>query len=146
MPPANRSSGPFELSASSDIVVLRVARGGPVLSVMRVVMSGIASRHDVPLERLDDVQLAVETLLAEEPKAGCELALSVSVDSSRLSVRLEGLTNSVLKTALMATHPFQPCAGCLLDVRLLLDSLVDAYRVLEGTSGQFGVEMEKRAS
>ena len=113
---------------------------------MRVIMGGVASRHDVSLEKLDDVQLAVETLLAEEPEAGCEFALSVSVDAQRLSVRLEGLTNVVLKAALVATDPFQPCAGCLLDVRLLLDSLVDAYRVLEGASGQFGVEMEKRAS
>lgn len=134
------------MSASSDIVVLRVARGGPALSVMRVVMGGVASRHDVSLEKLDDLQLAVEALLAEESEAGCEFALSVSVDARRLSIRLEGLTNTVLKAALMATDPFQPSAGCLLDVRLLLDSLVDVYRVLEGVSDQFGVEMEKRAS
>ncbi|MBN1321886.1 MAG: hypothetical protein JXA87_13735 [Thermoleophilia bacterium] len=133
------------MSASSDIVELRVARGGPALPVMRVVMGGMASRHDVPLEKLDDVQLAVETLLREESDAGGDLALCVSVQAGSFVIRLEGLTNPSLKAALLASEPFQPCEGCLLDVRLFLDSLVDSYAVVEGSSGRFTVEMKKRA-
>lgn len=132
------------MNASSDIVELRVARGGPALPVMRVVMSGMASRHDMPLEELDDVQLAVETLMAEEPGVGDDLVLFVSVESGCFAVRLEGLTNPGLKAALLASDPFQPCEGCLLDVRLFLDSLVDSYAVVEGSLGWFAVEMKKR--
>lgn len=113
---------------------------------MRVVMGGVASLHDVSLERLDDVQLAVETLLADEPPLPGGLVLSVSVDAGRLRVRLEGLSNESLKAALQAKQPFHPCEGCLLDVRLFLDSLVDGYRVLEGDTGRFAVDMDKRTS
>jgi len=133
------------LSASSNIVELRVARGGAALPVMRVVLGGMASRHDVPLEELDDVQLAVETLLAEESGAGDDLVMCVSVGGGCFAVRLEGLSNPGLKAALLASDPFQPCEGCLLDVRLFLDSLVDSYAVVEGSSGRFAVEMQKRA-
>lgn len=141
---SSRSSGPLKLSASPDIVELRVARGGPALPVMRVVMSGMASRHDMPLEELDDVQLAVETLMAEEPGVGDDLVLCVWVESGCFAFRLEGLTNPGLKAALLASDPFQPCEGCLLDVRLFLDSLVDSYAVVEGSLGWFAVEMKKR--
>jgi hypothetical protein len=113
---------------------------------MRVVIGGMASRHDLSLDRLDDLQLAVETLLAEEAPDGSELALELSVSSSGFRVRLDGLENQSVKAALMATDPFHPCVGCLLDVRLFLDSLVDGYRVIETTAGAFAVEMEKRAS
>lgn len=133
------------MSASPDIVELRVVRGGPALPLMRVVLGGMASRHDVPLEELDDVQLAIETLLAEEPGAGDDLVMCVSVEDGCFAVRLEGLTNPGLKAALLASDPFQPCEGCLLDVRLFLDSLVDSYAVVEESSERFAVQMKKRA-
>lgn len=66
------------MSETADIVVLRIPRGAKALSVMRVVISGFASRHDMPLDKLDDLQLAIETLLAEEPSVGNELVLEVS--------------------------------------------------------------------
>jgi hypothetical protein len=113
---------------------------------MRVIMGGLASRLDVSLECLDDLQLAVETILAEEPEEGGELVLTLAGDSRGFRVRLEGLHNVVLKTVLLATGPFHPCPACLLDVRLFLDALVDRYEVV-GTAGEtFGVELEKRAS
>jgi hypothetical protein len=134
------------VSVSRDIVALSVPRRGPVLPVMRVVIGGMACRHNLPLDRLDDVQLAVETLVAEESQIGPELTLELSASPFGFHVRLEGLENQSVKAALLAADPFQPCEGCLLDVRLFLDSLLDAYRVVETTAGSFAVEMEKRAS
>jgi hypothetical protein len=113
---------------------------------MRVIMSGVASRHDLPFERLDDLQLAVETLLAEEPEQGGDFGLALSMGDGGFTVRLDGLENQSLKAVLLGTGPFRPCEGCLLDVRLFLDSLVDSYRVVEATADPFAVEMEKRAS
>jgi hypothetical protein len=135
-----------EVSDSSDIVVLRTARGGRPLPVMRVVISGVASRHDLSFNQLDDTQLAVETLLAEESREGEELVLTVSTSGGAFRVRLDGLQNQSVKAALLATEAFRPCEGCLLDVRMLLDSLVDGYLVLDTTAGSFAVEMEKRTS
>lgn len=133
-----------EVSDSPDIVVLRTARGGRSLPVMRVVIGGVASRRDLPFDQLDDTQLAVETLLAEESLEGGELVLTVSGSGGAFMVRLDGLHNQSVKAALLATELFRPCAGCLLDVRMLLDSLVDGYRVQETAAGSFAVEMEKR--
>ncbi|OFW57163.1 MAG: hypothetical protein A2133_09035 [Actinobacteria bacterium RBG_16_64_13] len=113
---------------------------------MRVVIGGVASRHDLPLDRLDDLQLAVETLLAEEPEQGGALVLEVSTAAAGLRVRLEGLTNQRAKSALSASDSCRPNEERLLDVRLFLDTLVDGYRVVETTAGCFAVEMEKRAS
>ena len=56
-----------EPSDSSDIVILRAPRGKGSLPVMRVVIGGVASRHALSVDRLDDLQLAVETLFREEP-------------------------------------------------------------------------------
>jgi hypothetical protein len=113
---------------------------------MRIVMSGMASRHKLPLDRLDDLQLAVETLLAEEPSDGGDLGLRLWTSSDRLHVRLEGLANQAVKSLLMVSSPHRPQSGFLLDVRLLLASLVDAYAVVEEDAGSYAVEMEKRAS
>jgi hypothetical protein len=129
-----------------DIVVLRIPRGAPAIAVMRVVMSGVASRHDVPLDRLDDLQLAVETLVAEEPLSGNELVLELSPAGEGFRVKVDGLVNQSVKAALLAADPLQPCEGCLLDVRLILDSLVDDFTVVRTAGDAFGVQMEKRAS
>jgi len=113
---------------------------------MRVLIGGVASQYGLPLDSLDDLQLAVETLLAEEPRDGCDLRLEVSMGVDRLSVCLHGLSNQSVKDALLATGTFQSSAGCLLDVRFLLSSLVGEYQVREGGAQSYSVEMEKRAS
>ena len=134
------------MSDSSDIVVLRTARGSLALPVLRVFISGVASRHDLPVDRLDDVQLAVETLLADEPGGEGDLLLEISAGSGGLTLRLAGLLNQSVRSALLATDLFQPREGCPLDVRVLLDSLLDGYQVMDGENESFVVEMEKRAS
>lgn len=131
---------------SKPPVSVRVCRADvAAVPVMRVVISGAASRWDVPLDPLDDVQLAVETLVAEEPPEGCDFLLSLSVRNDDLWVRLDGLTNQGVKNALVFDRTDGRCEGCLLDVRLVLDSLVDVYQVREADPHTFAVEMAKRA-
>lgn len=113
---------------------------------MRVVMGGVASRHDLPLDKLDDLQLAVETIVTEEPSEGEELLLELAAGSAGFRVRLSGLLNQSVRAALIAVDPFRPCEGCLLDVRFLLDSLVDTLEVEETGGDSYGVSMEKRAT
>lgn len=134
------------MSGPSDIALLRTARGSIALPVLRVLIGGFASRHDLPVDRLDDLQLAVETLLADEPDDEGELVLEIVAVSGGLKLRLQGLRNENLRAALLATDLFHPRRGCPLDVRMLLDSLLDGYRVLDENADSFAVEMEKRAS
>ena len=133
------------MSGPSDIAVLRTAKGSFALPVLRILISGFASRHDLPLDRLDDLELAVEALLAEEPRGEGEFVLEIGAVSGGLRLRLDGLVNQNLRDALVTTEQFQPRSGCLLDVRLLLDSLLDEYRVLDVDALPFAVVMEKRA-
>lgn len=134
------------LDKSHDIVTLRMERGTSALPVMRVLIGGMASRNDLPLDRLDDLILAVESLLAEEPETGPELFLEVWRAGGDLRVCVGGLGNQSVKAALLAAGPFQPCEECLLDMRLLISSLVESYRVIDTDPAWFAVEMEKRAS
>ncbi len=129
-----------------DIVTLRISRSDSALPVMRVLMSGMASRNDLPLDRLDDLLLAVESLLAEEAEVGPELVLDVYRVGGGFRVRLGGLGNQSVKAALLAVDPFRPCEECRLDVRLLVSSLVESYEVIESGPASFAVEMEKQAS
>jgi hypothetical protein len=131
---------------TGELVVVRTPRGRSALPVMRVVVGWVASCHDLSLDRLDDVQLAIETLLADEFDTGDDLSLSLSIGRDSMNLRLEGLQNQSLKNALVTSDAFRPRAGCRLDVRLFLGALLDSYQVVGGREGPFAVEMEKRIS
>lgn len=138
----------FQLAGPNDRpdkVVLRAPRGAASLPVIRVVIGGVASRHALSVERLDDIELAVETLLGDESAEGSDLVLTISVSEDSFSVILDGLCSSALRRTLSSPHPGQRVEERGLDARLLLDSLVDSYRVVDGgTADSFAVEMEKR--
>ncbi len=110
-------------------------------------MAGVASRHDLPLDALDDVELAVETLLAEEPPVGGDLELKVVVEGGSYRVWLAGLENQHLRRVLVDAGP-TPDVGhaILLHVRRLLSSLVDDFAVDTGPGSTFVVCLEKRIS
>lgn len=56
-------------------------------SVGRLVLGGIAARFELPIDRVDDLLLAVESLLLQEP-AGDTVRLEAEVIPSGLLVRL----------------------------------------------------------
>lgn len=129
----------------AEQVSVRVERAEPAVPVMRVVMSGVASRWNVRLDVLDDVQLAVETLVGEEPQEGNDFFLVLGLEHDGLKLWLDGLTNVAVRRALLFDRASGRCRGCLLNVRLVLESLVDAYRVMDTGTHAFAVEMAKRA-
>lgn len=135
---------PVELPGTGNRVVLSTPRGKLALSTMRVVTGWMASCHDLLLDRLDDVQLALETVLAEEPDHGSSLSLTVFVESGVLHAILAGLENPALKAALLSSGPFEPSPECLLDVRLFLDALLDHYQVTDIEARAFRIHFQKR--
>ena len=78
-------------------------------SVGRLVLGGIASRFELPIDRVDDLLLAAESLLLQEPAADT-FRVEAEATASGLSVRV---------------GPFAP--GRLSDpgLRRVLDRLVD---------------------
>jgi hypothetical protein len=132
---------------TTDVIVLRTPRETGSLPVIRLVIGGVASRHALSVERLDDLLLAVETLLRDEPVEGSELILTLSVSDDVFRVRLDGLYNNRLRQTLDEAPCARPAEEQRLDVRVLMDSLVDAYGTADGElSGSFAVEMEKWVS
>jgi hypothetical protein len=134
-----------KIDRAEDRVVIRTGRGPGAIPLFSVVIWDSASRCDLLVDQVDDVQLAVEALLMEEPLGEDTLALEVRPAERGISLCLRHLTNPGVKAALLALQPFQPCEECLLDVRILLESLVDGFSVEETDDGSFAVRMDKWA-
>jgi hypothetical protein len=90
---------------------------------------------------MDDIHLALETLLAHEAEEGEKYTLEVTGGSKDLQVLLDGLENGDLKETLRSTSSFEPCDRCPLDVAILLRALVDRFEVVEHDDGVFGVRL-----
>jgi hypothetical protein len=133
---------------NSDMVILRAPREKGSLPIMRVVIGGVASRYALSVDRLDDVQLAVETLFREEPPDGGDLSLSVRVTDDMFKVTIAGLRSRFVRETLSATKGVGEAKDGRADIlRMIMDALVDGYRSKEGAAdGSFSVEMEKRIS
>ena len=135
-----------EPSKRSDVVVLCAPRGRGTLHVMRVVIGGMASRRALSVDRLDDLQLAVETLFREEPAEGGDLSLTVAYVGDTFTVTLAGLRSDLVRHTLSGEAALDADKfGAPSILRMIMDSLVDEYRTVEGaTASSFAVEMDKR--
>jgi hypothetical protein len=129
---------------SEEPVVLTVPRGSLALSAMRVVVGWVASCNDVALDELDDIDLAIETLLAGEQPKGATYSLSVSAGDGSMHVLLGGLQSKALRANLQAGKAFAASADWPLDIRLFLGALVDGYEVVGCGAATFAVSMQKR--
>jgi anti-sigma regulatory factor (Ser/Thr protein kinase) len=73
----------------SDTIVLSIPHARPYHGVVRLVVGGLAARLDLPLEALEDLQLAVESVLSNRSyAAGDEVTLEVTVRGNALVVAL----------------------------------------------------------
>jgi hypothetical protein len=134
---------------TSAAVILRTPRGRGALPIMRVVIGGVASRHALSVDLLDDLELAVETLFREEPVEGEDLTMTVRVADDCIMVTLGGLKSRLVRRTLITD--LGDCQRADQDgrsdiVRMLMDSLVDAYRAAEAAGDSFSVELQKRIS
>jgi len=87
--------------------------------VGRLVLGGIASRFELPIDRIDDLLLAAESLLLQPP-AGDTIRIEARVTASGLVVRI---------------GPFSPGRLTNPGVRRVLDSLVDELDEVDGEDG-----------
>jgi len=131
----------------SDTVVLRVPSSRASIPLLRLVIGGVAARMNVGVDQLDDLQLAVETLVVEERSYVGDLVLEVTVKDRGLFLCLDGLRNQDVRDLLLDdARTRQTSAQPVINVRTLLDSLVDAFAVIDQHDGGFAVQMEKWAS
>lgn len=124
--------------AGSDRIEVEAPLEGDFAGVIRIVIGGIAERGGFGFEELDDLQLAVERLLATTDAGGMvQLRFDVSDRSVRL--RMGPLRESALAEALQGPDP-RPGT---LTLRRVLETVVDSYGLEIQPSGEIVVRLEK---
>ena len=101
--------------------------------IAHLVTGGLAMRLDVTYDDLDDVQVAIETLLALRDDSG-ELVVSLSADDGMLHAALGPFPPEKV-------HPADSEGG--LDLDRVLETVCDTHEVEEREGGAW-VELTKR--
>jgi hypothetical protein len=105
--------------------------------VVRLIIGGIAERVDFGFEEIDDLQLAVERLLAEAGRAGT-VSMTFDIGEGRVRTRVGPLEESSIAVALQ-----EESAPGELTLRRILQTVVDSFGVEEAADGRVVVRLEK---
>ena len=111
-------------TGAADRTVVEFPAGRGFRHVGRLVLGGIAARFELPLDRVDDLLLAVDSLLLQEP-LGDTIRLETDATPTELRVRLGS---------------FRPGQSSEPAVRRVLSRLVDTVRE-EQADGRATVEL-----
>ena len=119
-------------------IELEAPIGGDFHPVVRLIIGGIAERVDFGFEEIDDLQLAVERLLAEaRSERTVQFAFEVGESSIRASVG--PLSERAIADAL---HDGEAPPGEL-TLKRILQTVVDSFGVEEAADGRIVVRLEK---
>ena len=123
---------------TSERIDLEAPLSGDFQAVVRLIVGGIAERVDFAFEEIDDLQLAVERLLAEAGTSG-SVCLSFEVGQDRIRTRIGPLSQRKVAEALQDGEmvPGQ------LTLRRILETVVDSFGVDQGDAGGIVVRLEK---
>jgi hypothetical protein len=122
----------------TERIELEAPLSGDFQAVIRLIIGGIAERVDFAFEEIDDLQLAVERLLAEAGQVG-SVALSFEVGEARIRTRVGPLPERALADAL---RDGEPRPG-VLTLRRILQTVVDSFGVEPLDEGRIVVRLEK---
>ncbi len=119
-------------------IELEAPVAGDFHAVVRLIIGGIAERVDFAFEEIDDLQLAVERLLAE---AGSQrsVRLSFEVGGDGIRARVGPLSEPALAEALRDGDP-RPGE---LTLKRILQTVVDSFGVDDVDDGGIVVRLEK---
>jgi len=118
---------------------LEAPLSGDFQAVVRLIIGGIAERVDFAFEEIDDLQLAVERLLAEAGQVG-SVRLSFEVGESSIRTRVGPLSESAVADALRDGDAHPPGQ---LTLRRILQTVVDSFGVEDAGGGAIVVRLEK---
>ena len=118
-----------------DTVEITIPRERDFSIVAELVIGGIAARHDVTLEALDDLQLALGSLLEHDEDGDGEVSVLLRVGDGSIDVSVGPVGERTV--AELEREP-----GETLGLRRLLDSTVDDATVSERNGGAW-VDLRK---
>jgi hypothetical protein len=117
---------------------LEAPLSGDFHAVVRLIIGGIAERVDFAFEEIDDLQLAVERLLAEAGTIG-SVQLSFEVGAGGIRTRVGPLSEHKVAEALRNGEAMPG----ELTLRRILQTVVDSFGVDEAGDGRIVVRLEK---
>lgn len=120
----------------TDQITLTLPRERPFFAVARLVLAGLATRLDVTVESLEELELVLDGLL-ERRDGGAEITLALDIEDSELRAAIGPFRGSELRSEL------EGAPGESLSLRRLLDAVVDRYEVADRPDGAW-VELRKR--
>jgi anti-sigma regulatory factor (Ser/Thr protein kinase) len=118
-----------------DEFTIQIPRERPFSAVADLVVGGIAARHDVTLDVLDDLQLALDSLLEHDDADDGEVGIVLRVADDTIEAAVGPLaptTASVLEEE----------AGDGVGLRRLLETTMDSVTLSERDGGPW-VELRK---
>jgi hypothetical protein len=118
-----------------DEFTIRIPRERQFATVAGLVVGGIAARHDVTLDALDDLQLALDSLLVQAGDGAGDVTIVIGVDSASINA-------SVGPVAPATAGELEADAGESLGLRRLLETVVDGVSLSE-RDGDDWVELRK---
>ncbi len=122
----------------TELVELETPIGREWEPVVRLVLGGVADRLGLGFEELDDLQLAVERLLAEAgAQPSVKLVLELSPDRVRAHV-------GPLREATIAAALQGPSVPGQLGLRRVLETVVDSFGLDDSADAELVVRLEKR--
>lgn len=108
--------------------------------VIRLIVGGVAERADFGYEAMDDLQLAIEHLLAEAGSLG-RVSLLFEVEEGHIRANVGPLRSDALAEALQEPDD---TPGKLTLARIL-DTVADSYGVENAADGHMVIRLEKLA-
>jgi hypothetical protein len=126
------------LKVNAERIDLDAPLSGDFQAVVRLIIGGIAERVDFAFEEIDDLQLAVERLLAEAGPDG-SVHLSFEVGASSIRTRVGPLVERKIADALREADR----APGALTLKRILETVVDSFGVDEADDGCVVVRLEK---
>ena len=122
----------------NERIDLEAPLSGDFQAVVRLIIGGIAERVDFAFEEIDDLQLAVERLLAEAGQVG-SVQLSFEVGETSIRTRVGPLSEVAVAEALRDGD----APTGLLTLRRILQTVVDSFGVEDVGDGAIVVRLEK---
>jgi hypothetical protein len=120
----------------TDQITLTLPRERPFFGVARLVLGGLATRLDVTVEHLEELELALDGLLERRDGAE-EITLTLDIAGSELRATVGPFRGGALRAEL------EDEPGDSLSLRRLLDAVVDDYEASDRDDGTW-VELRKR--
>jgi anti-sigma regulatory factor (Ser/Thr protein kinase) len=124
--------------STQERIDLEAPLSGDFQAVVRLIVGGIAERVDFAFEEIDDLQLAVERLLAEAGTSGT-VCLSFEVADDRIRTRVGPLSEAKVAEALRDGD----VPPGRLTLRRILETVVDSFGVDRAAEGGIVVRLDK---